>query len=216
MGGIADQHVEWAVLNRLKAMLDTPPKTKFNVTQSFALFSAILLWTKQRAWVGGELHDRPGWFSEADHAARDAREALRTTNIFDAPWSLSKTRPRLGRIDERDDAFGLADERVNSDFENMTAEHFIKWLRDALAHGDGRTIRPIHKPSRRGNKTFLAGFEIVFAAARRSERNLTLSLYHSDMTRIGVILADAFCKALSGGDQYFEQEVGTATITEAA
>jgi hypothetical protein len=39
MGGIADEHVEWAVVNRLKAMRDEPPKTKFNVTQSFALFS---------------------------------------------------------------------------------------------------------------------------------------------------------------------------------
>jgi hypothetical protein len=51
MGGIPDEHVEWVVVNRLKAMLDTPPKTKFNVTQSFALFGAILLWTKNRAWV---------------------------------------------------------------------------------------------------------------------------------------------------------------------
>lgn len=46
-----DEHVEWAIVNRFKAMLDAPPKTKFNVTQSFALFSAILLWTKQRARV---------------------------------------------------------------------------------------------------------------------------------------------------------------------
>lgn len=43
MGGITDQDVEWAVVDRLKAMLAEPPKTKFNVTQSFALFSSILL-----------------------------------------------------------------------------------------------------------------------------------------------------------------------------
>lgn len=39
MGGIADDHVDWAVVNRLKAMFDDPPKTNFNVTQSFALVS---------------------------------------------------------------------------------------------------------------------------------------------------------------------------------
>jgi hypothetical protein len=39
MGGIAGEHVEWAVVNRLKAMLDAPPQTEFNVTQSFALFA---------------------------------------------------------------------------------------------------------------------------------------------------------------------------------
>jgi hypothetical protein len=70
MGGIADEHVEWAVVNRLKAMLDAPPKTNFNVTQSFALFSATLLWTKQRAWVGGDLHDRPAWFNDAHALTR--------------------------------------------------------------------------------------------------------------------------------------------------
>jgi hypothetical protein len=215
MGGIADEHVEWAVVNRLKAMLDAPPKTKFNVTQSFALFSATLLWTKQRAWVGGDLHDRPAWFSDADHAARDAREALRTIRIFDPPWSLSKGRPQFQRAEKRN-PIDLAGEQINSDFEGMTAEQFIKWLRDALAHGDGRTIRPMHKLSRSGNKTLLAGFEIAFPAERRSEHNLTLALYHADMTRIGTILADAFCKSLSGGDRYFEQEAGTAAITEAA
>lgn len=54
--GISDEHVEWAVVDRLKAMLDEPPKAKFNVTQSFALFNSILLWTKNRAWVGAR-----GW-----------------------------------------------------------------------------------------------------------------------------------------------------------
>ncbi len=41
MGGIVDEQVKWSVVNRLKAMLDDPPKTKFNVTQSFALFSTV-------------------------------------------------------------------------------------------------------------------------------------------------------------------------------
>ena len=215
MGGIADEHVEWAIVNWLKAMLDAPPKTEFNVTQSFALFSAILLWTKQRAWVGGDARDRPAGFSQADHAARQAREALRVVSISDPPWSLSKVRPRFGRAKERD-VSDLAHERINTDFEGMTAEQFIKWLRDALAHGDGRTIRPIHKPSRTSDRTYLAGFKIVFPADKRSMQHLTLSLYHADTVRIGSILADTLCKALSGGDRYFEEELGTAMIMEAA
>jgi hypothetical protein len=75
MGGIDDRHVEWAVVNRLKKMLDAPPKTRFNVTQSFALFNAILLWSKNRAWVAGKEEGRPAWFDAADHAAHDARES---------------------------------------------------------------------------------------------------------------------------------------------
>ena len=76
MGGIVDEHVEWAVVNRLKAMLDEPPETKFNVTQSFALFSAILLWTKNRAWVAGNIGVRQNWHDGEDHKAHDAREAF--------------------------------------------------------------------------------------------------------------------------------------------
>jgi hypothetical protein len=174
-------------------------------------FSAIVLWTKQRTWVGGDAIDRPPWFNETDHAARDVREALRAASIFVPPWSLSNTRPRLSRVRERN-PIDVAEERINADFEGITAEQFVKWLRDALAHGDARKIRPIHRPSRTGNDTFLAGFEIVSPAERRSKRNLTLSLYHADMTRIGAILADGFCKALSGGDRYFEQDAATATI----
>ena len=168
---INDRHVEWAVVNRLKAMLDAPPATMFNVTQSFALFSSIVLWTKQRAWVGGEADERPQWFDEADHAARDLREALRAANVFDPPWSLSKTPPRLGRVRERD-PIHLAEEHINVDFEGMTAEQFIKWLRDALAHGDARKITPIRLPAGTRNKTTLAGFKIVSPAEWGSKRYL--------------------------------------------
>ena len=213
MGGIVDEHVEWAVVNRLKAMLDEPPETKFNVTQSFALFSAILLWTKNRAWVAGNIGVRQNWHDGEDHKAHDAREALRGTNITEDPWLLSKKRPRP-MMDYRDGDFPPEVADINADFVGMNAEAFFKWLRDAIAHGDGRTIKPIHKRSMRTGKTLLAGFEIIFKERRGSKRKLTLALYHSDMTRIGTILADLFCQSLSGGDRYFEQEAGTASIEE--
>jgi hypothetical protein len=157
MGGIADEHVEWAVVNRLKAMLDKPPTTKFNVTQSFALFSTVLLWSKNRAWVGGGGEDRPHWFDKSDHAARDARERLRNTRIVDAPWLLSRVPPRNILVDGAGDP-SLGDWQVNMDFAEMTAEDFVKWLRDALAHGNGRTIKPIHKLSARSHKSCSPAF----------------------------------------------------------
>jgi len=142
------------------------------------------------------------------------REELQSASIFDAPWLLSKVRPQLKRGEQN--PVDLADRRINSDFEDMSAEQFVEWLRNALAHGDGQTIRPLHYLSRRSNKTSLAGFEIMCRAERGSKRHLTLSLYHSDMTRIGGILAASFCTALSGGNRYFEEDAGTANITEAA
>jgi hypothetical protein len=186
-------------------MLDEPPQVKFNVTQSFALFSTVLLWSKNHAWVGGDRESRPHWFGEADHAAQDARELLRDT----------RNPPQIVMVD-REDEPPIGDRQINSDFVEMSAEDFFKWLRDALAHGDGRTIRPIHRRSTRGNKTLLAGFEIVCPEQRCSGRQLTLVLHHADMRRIGAILADLFCHSLSGDDRYFEQEAGTSLIKEAA
>jgi hypothetical protein len=98
MGGISDEHVEWAIVNRLKAMLDEPPKTTFNVTQSFALFSSVLLWTKNRAWVAGNRGERGDWDNPADHLAHDVREAMRGKLITEAPWSLTQVTPRIALV----------------------------------------------------------------------------------------------------------------------
>jgi hypothetical protein len=215
MGGIADEDVEWAIVNRLKAMLDAPPKTKFNVTQTFALFSSILLWSKNRAWVAGSHGQRRDWEDPTDHQAHDARETLRGKMILDAPWRLSRVAPRIILVDRAEDS-PPQDQAINSDFENMTAESFFEWLRNALAHGDGRTIRPIHKRSLRTGKTLLAGFRIEFAEQKRSPKNLQLSLFHDDMRRIGAILADLFCQALSGGDRYVNIDEATRVDEQAA
>src|SRR5260370_38530619 len=90
MGGIADEDVEWAIVNRLKAMLDAPPKTKFNVTQTFALFSSVLLWSKNRSWVAANRGERQDWEDLADHQAQDAREERRRSMVLDAPWVLAR------------------------------------------------------------------------------------------------------------------------------
>lgn len=212
MGGIAEDQIEWALVNRWKAMLDEPPETVFNVSQSFALFSTVVLWVKNRAWVGGNGVGRPDWFDNADDAARDARNHLGTSTIFDAPWLLSRSPPKVVLVEYAD---GWADElAINVDFDGMSAQAFFKWLRDAIAHGDGRTIRPLHKRSNKSNRVLLAGFRIRFAEQRGSRHNLTLDLYHHDMRRLGSALADVFCRSLSGGSQYFEQEAGTAAIVE--
>lgn len=210
MGGISDKHVEWAIVNRLKAMLDGPPQTPFNVTQTFALFSSILLWSKNRAWVAGNNGQRGEWRDQADHLAHDVREAMRRKLITDDPWRLSLAVPRIALVDQAAER----ESPINADFAEMTAENFFKWLRDALAHGDGRTIRPVHKQSSRTGNPLLAGFTVKFHAGRGSAQMLKLDLYHDDMRRLGTTLAGLFCQSLSGGDRYFEEEAGTAQLQE--
>lgn len=203
MGGISDDEVEWAVVHRLKAMLDDPPKTEFNVTQTFAHFTAILIWTTQRIRA-------PRVLGPGDQAAQRALQNLQARAICDPPWSLSRQPPVL------DNADILGDEHdVNANFAGMTVDQFTIWLRNALAHGDGRSISPIHKQSRRTSKEYLAGFRIAFNEERGAARILTLHLYHQDMIRIGKAMAENFCDELSRGDVHFGEEAN-AMIVEAA
>ncbi|MGA7329275.1 MAG: hypothetical protein WBX25_33530 [Rhodomicrobium sp.] len=208
MGAISDDHVEWAIVNRLKAMLDAPKNTKFNVTQSFALFSAILLWSKQRVWVNeNQLRD------DADLAANAVRRRLREDLILDPPWSLLQAEPLFQNANRKH----VRPRPINGDFAGVTAEDFFKWCRDAIAHGDGRTIRPIHKPSRQEpGKALLAGFQIVFRRTRQDPDYWTLHLYQPDMVRIGGQLADAFCRQMSRDHEYFQQDMATYVADEEA
>ena len=210
MGGIPDEQVEWAVVHRLKAMLEEPPKTNFNVTQSFALFTSTLLWTKNRLWVAGHDRERELFDEPADQAAHGARRQLGDQLILGDPWRLSRRAPLFPA------PVPPHEEDINADFEGTTAEDFFEWLRHALAHGDGRRIGPIHKLSRQGDRTLLAGFRVEGRESGPTKRRLVLSLYHSDMRRMGALLGDQFCRSMSGNGRYAKQETGTSPVDEAA
>lgn len=196
MGGIAEEHVEWAVINRLEAMLSVPPATEFNVTLAFSLFSSILLWSKNRMWV-------PNSVLPADNHAAAARAALGQKVILSEPWSLSLSAP--------DDHDGMA---VNADFAEMSADAFFKWLRDALAHGDGRSIKPIHWRSQETGKEWLGGFIIAFKETRTSDKVLTLHLFKRDIQNLGQQLADLFCQHLAQDGDYRFSDNATKHLSE--
>ncbi|RWX18272.1 hypothetical protein EHI42_08640 [Rhizobium hidalgonense] len=209
MGGIMNGHVEWAVINRLKAMLDEPPDTKFNVTQTFALFSAVLLWTKNRGWVAGNNAGSVNLVDAADQAAHKFRQLLGNEVITSQPWSLPLLEPRFTVVGEHE---GIAEKPINGDFKNMPVEQFVKWLRDAFGHGDGRTIRPLHKKGKHGDQTWLSGFRIQFQETQNSNRRLDLHFYDADMRRIGSLLADRFCMALADAPTYYNEDVATRVV----
>ncbi|WP_454747506.1 hypothetical protein [Ciceribacter selenitireducens] len=209
MGGIMEGHVEWAIINRLKAMLDEPPPTKFNVTQTFALFSAVLLWTKNRGWVAGNNVGSINSVDAADRAAHSFRQLLGKEVITSQPWSLPLLEPQL---DAALTQKATAANPINGDFKDMPVEDFIKWLRDAFGHGDGRTIRPLHKKGKRGEQTWLSGFRIQFNEKQNSKRILDLHFYDADMRRVGSLLADRFCKALAAAPTYYNEDVATRVI----
>jgi len=195
---IRDEHIEWEVVKRLKDMLEEPPQTNFSVTQSFALFTSILLWAKNRAWVAGRFPGNKPLKSLTDKVAHDARLELRVQKIVDPPWSLSQKTP-IVRVHPSFDEAPVAGREINSDFKDATAEFFFEWLRNALAHGDGRNIRPIHAKSRIAKRALLVGFRVE---GEGEQRALTLSLFHDDMRRSGSRLADQCCRSMSSEYPY--------------
>lgn len=98
-----------------------------------------------------------------DVQAREVGAALQRARISEAPWSVQ----------------GL---------QEMTAFDFFIGVRNAVAHGDGRKIRPLNE------RGFLTG-QIVPIAGRQ------LELRRADMRRLGCALADLFCIQMAACEQ---------------
>ena len=167
MTEITSAHAEWAVVDRLRSMLNETPHAKYNVTQSYGLCVAILAWVMQRVRTPENAAN-----SQEDRAAISVKAALDAQNVEALPWGL-----KTG---------GLGP--VNSDFLGFTAFNFLKWLRDASCHGDARQVFPVNSGGS------LLGFELRATAKKDRERSLILS--EIDLRRIGIALATMYCRAL--------------------
>jgi hypothetical protein len=135
-GVIADKHVEWAIVNRLKAMLDGAADAVFRtVHRHSSLDQAGLGWAATRG---------TGPFNSAKRIMLRERRAQRCKpRISDPPWSLSKVRLRFGRAQERDRPRSRANQ---SRFQGHDHRALYQIAPSRSAHGDGGTITPIHKP----------------------------------------------------------------------
>ena len=60
MTQITADHLEWAVVDRLRLMLDGPTHEKFNVTQTYAYFTAIICWVMQHVRISVDRIKTPG------------------------------------------------------------------------------------------------------------------------------------------------------------
>jgi hypothetical protein len=187
MTEITKVHAEWAVVDRLRAMLNETPHAEYNVTQSYGLCVAILAWVMQRVRTP-EKQDN----SQEDLAAISVKAALDAQNVESLPWGLKTSGPGS----------------LSGDFMGFTAFNFLKWLRDASCHGDARKVFPENRNGK------LIGFK--FQMKSDSDQKVrSLVLMEADLRRIGSALADMYCKALGGsesfvGDAQSMLEKGTA------
>jgi len=174
MTEITKTHAEWAVVDRLRAMLNETPHAEYNVTQSYGLCVAILAWVMQRVRTPASSSNSP-----EDRAAISVKADLDGQNVEALPWGLNTDGPEL----------------VSSDFKGFTAFNFLKWLRDASCHGDARKVFPKNKDGE------LIGFK--FHMKSDSDQKVrSLVLMEADLRRIGSALADMYCKALGGSESF--------------
>jgi hypothetical protein len=206
MTHITVNHVEWAVVGRLRLMLEEPSREKFNVTQTYALFTTILCWVVQHIRIPTHEIKSPG-----DRIAHKLLEIFSDGAIADGPWRINVTpTARIERV-------GLHSIPVPAprNFETHTVRRFLINLRDATLHGDARKVSPFNV------ERLLAGF--TFACEEVSDRRRTwegeITLLEQDMRRIGIQLAKTYCDALRRtephrGDNHFGSDA--ASIRETA
>jgi hypothetical protein len=205
LGGINEQHVEWAVVSRLAMMLDEPQHRLFDVTHTYALFVPILCWTMQR-------------MRQNDPKGRVLQDRLRRGKVTEEPWHLP-----LKKVHRSVHGVGPEGVATTQTPKDWPIEPFLIALRNSVAHGDSRNVFPFHRQA--ADRHELVGFKfkckVVFSAAEEKsiygtgEKSATwqgeITLLSEDMRRIGCALAREFCSTVSGDKDYFEREAEAVT-----
>ncbi len=189
MTEITKDHVEWAMIGRLRLMLEEAPHQTFNVTQTYSHFSSVLCWVMQRIRIKSS-----DIVTKEDKIAHALFKKLEGAPIDADPWRIVIT------PSERIERIGAKAVRVPPPerFEAHTAERFLINLRDATAHGDARNVEPFNIG---GN---LVGFTFYCAELknRKIDWNGKITLLEADMRRIGIQLAKHYCDAIRHSESH--------------
>ncbi len=199
MGQIPQEHAEWAVVDRLRQMLEEP-EGPYLASQSYALFSTILCWVTQHMRVHRKYQFTPG-----DQAASALLAALRNEPVAADPWRICAE--PAGRIGERG-----VQVPTPEGFEHHDAARFLINLRDAMAHGDARNVKPYN------HGEVLVGFNFECSEIRNHQVAWQgrIVLLRSDMRRIGCALASRYCDAVKAADDTGQLEARAGEMIEEA
>ncbi|WP_271439484.1 hypothetical protein [Pontixanthobacter luteolus] len=199
MGQIAPEQAEWAVVDRLRQMLEAP-EGAYLASQSYALFSSILCWAMQHMRIHADYQ-----LTDGDGAASALMAELENEQVNIEPWCVCSE--PAGPVEGR----GLTVPPPEG-FENHSAARLLRNLRDAMAHGDARKVQPFN------HGEILVGF--TFNCSELKKRKVDwqgrIVLLRADMQRIGCSLASRYCAAIKAADQSGELEARAAAMIEDA
>ena len=199
---ITEEHVEYAVVQRLRDMLNDA-RNPYKVTAAYSFFTSILCWSAQR--IRRPLQGNDTAF---DIAAKRLWDGLNKELITSQPWSIRIEETMVVEIQKSLKQSALA----SADFRDHSVARFIGNLRNAVAHGDARTVRPFNH----GGK--LVGFE--FQCVEKDKKKVTWSgkvvLLRSDMVRVADEIASRFCREMEAASKKSHLKADAETIKEAA
>lgn len=183
MGMITADHAEWAVVDRMRQMMEQP-QGDYLATQTYALFTTTLCWVMQHIRIPQNQRQ-----TAKDQAAAALCAELANTPASAEPWTIPvagvRRVKRVGNTSVRVPA--------STGFEDHTVERLLINLRDAAAHGDARNVQPFNVGAQ------LVGFTFNCSERPRPERpewRGHITLLRADMLRIGVALATRYRDAI--------------------
>lgn len=198
---IRDEHYEWAAIDRLGKMLKSP-HSKFKTTHTYSTFTAILCWTTQRIRT---CPIRPG----KDIYARVPPEDDPNFKVFDAIQIALHNECIEGFFGKLPKATGnLNTLKLEDDEGNpISALAFLISLRNAVAHGDGRSVKAVNRPKQ------LVGFEFSLSNPHGFPAwSSVTQLNRSAQVQIAGKMVDVFCEKFR--EQHPASESDLATIGE--
>ena len=182
---------EFAVVERLAAMLCDLPETDYQVTLSYSLFGTMICWIVQRI-RSNEPSLKNATKTMVDEFRKETVNNLRTLG-FDF-----KTK----RIELKSKNFGPPLEVPT--WQHVNLFDFLVSLRNSIAHGDHRCVRAIHE--KKNGVNILVGYRFTIeidinnplASARDPSWKLVgdIVLKRHDFHILGSILSRRFCDAL--------------------
>lgn len=170
----------------------------------------------------GEIIDHAAEYATVERLAemlRTAREDYKATEAYALFGAIVCWVMQRARTPDHENAIGDQNARSVRDVLNAAALadapwaiqsarglsvfQFFKEIRDSFAHGDARRVRPLNQNG------ILRGYSFDLRDQHNGPVLETVSLIRADMTRLGVSLADAYCRAM-------KQEPGGAGLEQRA
>lgn len=200
---IRSEDYEWAAIDRMGKML-VQPHPDFKTTQTYSNFSAILCWTVQRIRTSSV---NPN----TNLVARQMPQNDANFEIFDGIQMSMFNETIEGFFGRLPNASGRLNslQLQDSNGDDISALSFAIALRNAVAHGDGRKVKPVNRPNQ------LVGFEFRLSNPGNFPHwQSNTQLNRSAMAQIAGKLVEVFCASFRDTHRTTESELAAIGESE--